>query len=235
MSFKKLMRSLIVAVLALSFFSAHASVVALTTAQSEFQTGSLNQGWWTNNPSYGTGTENDNHFTGAIGAELRSFYTFDLSNVNGTITTATLRVMRGYQGGAVNLDLWDVSTTAAVVNNNLGASNEIFTDLGSGKSYGNYVVTTGNQSDYDNQYDYLDFALNTQALNDLGNGTGFFTIGCSVDAARGQYIFSSTGGDVTSLILEVADLPTPSEIPEPASLAILLAGVGGIAAIRRRK
>jgi hypothetical protein len=230
MIFKKLITVLAAATLSLPLCSAHAGVVTLTTEQSEFGYGTLNQGWWTASPSFSNTTENDNHYTGSAGpalTELRSFYTFDLSGVSGKVTGVTLRVMRGDQSGNVNLTLWDVSTPANVVNNNNGYSGAIFTDLGTGKSYGNFDVISGWRDEY------LDFGLNAQGLNDLRNTNGFFTIGASVNAAAEQFIFSSTGGDVSSLILEVDD--NPADVPEPTSLALLLAGAASIVAARRHK
>lgn len=205
--------------------NADASTVTYSTAQSEFNGGILNQGWWSSGPGHENDTNNDNHFTGLIsGDTLRSFYTFDLSGLSDTITAASLRVQRGTQSGTVNLGLWDVASNAATVNNNTGLNSTIFDDLGSGNSYGTYNVLNGGFSDY------LTFNLNAQALADINAAVGFFTLGASVDA--GQFIFSNTGGDVTFLDLTVSD---QLSVPEPMSLALLGLGLFGIAVTRRSR
>lgn len=213
------------ALVTLPILPAHASIVTLTTLTSDSSSFSLNQGWWSD--IYSSLDYAYNHDTGRIGgAELRSFYTFDLRNVNGKVTNATFKVMRGYQSGTVNLNLWDVSTPANAVNFNQGLNSAIFADLGTGSAYGSYKVVPGNYADR------LELELNTQGVTDVRNNNGFFTIGATVNAAAGEFIFSSTGGDMSYLILEVAER---NEVPEPTSFALLLAGVSSFVATRRRK
>jgi hypothetical protein len=211
-----------VAVLAaLPVVSALAAPITLTTAQSRFDANVLNQGWW-GTAGFSATDSNDNHYTGAIGSStLRSFYSFDRGLAAGKVTAATFRVLRGVQSGTVDLNLWDVTTSAADVNNNNGLNNAIFTDLGSGVSYGSFVTSTGSSSDY------LSFALNGQALANLNATKGFFTIGASV--VGNQHIFSFSGGDTSFLDLQV------SKVPEPASIALLLLGIAGVSVARRRK
>ena len=210
-----------VAALMVASSMAQAAVITYSTAQSEFDSGVLNQGWWSATQS--NTDNNDNHYTGLIGSDsLRSFYTFDLSQLVGTVTSATLRIQRGNQDGNVNVKLNDVSTAASVVNNNFGVSSSIFNDLGTGNSYGSFQVSNGSFSTY------LSFDLNAQALIDINAATTFFTIGAMVNP--NQYIFSSTGGDVTYLDLNVV----PSAVPEPATVALFGLGLLGFAATRRK-
>lgn len=225
---KKLLTAAFAAAVSLPLGAAHANTITLTTAQSEFSAGTLNQGWWASNSP--NTNQNDNHITGPYNSnEYRSFYTFDLSNMTGTVKSASLLVKNGSQPGPVTLGLWDVTTAASIVNNNDGMDEAVFADLGSGKSYGSYLIQAGSPFDT-----YLSLSLNTQAFSDLGKANGFFTIGATASSAQSNFIFGATGGDVTSLRIEFADAPS-AKVPEPASLALLLAGVGGLVAARRRK
>jgi hypothetical protein len=211
----------------LAVSSAHA--VTFSTAESEFTPGTLNQGWWPSNPLETINVDtNDNHFTGhpagpPSNGTLRSFYTFDVSTLDGPATSATFRVQRWAQQVDVVLGFWDVTTPAAVVNFNNGSNTAIWTDLGSGNSYGSFNVATGALQDY------LSFTLNSQALADINASGGFFTVGAAVASPEDGDIFAASGRDVTYL-----DIAT--SVPEPGTFAMMAMGLallGGAA--RRRK
>lgn len=199
--------------------ASHATTVTYSTAQSQFDSGILNQGWWS--ATYANSDDNDNHFTGNLGAndQLASFYSFDLTSLSGTVTAATIRIRRSSQSGTVQLGIWDVSTAAATVNSNGGTSASIFNDLSGGISYGAYSVGSGDFNDT------LSFSLNAQALADINASVGFFSVGMSVGSD--QFIYSFSGGDITYLDLQIGT------VPEPGSLALL--GIAGLALLATRR
>jgi hypothetical protein len=231
MLLKNLMRHAFVSAVTLACsLSASATQVTLSTDQSRFNA-STNQGWWADNTS--NDTLNANHFTGSSMQEgapgnYRSFYTFDLSGVAGPINGATLRVMRGYQSGLVDLQLWDVTSGAGAVNDNGSMNPTIFDDLGSGVAYGSYLIDTGDYSDN------LTLALNANALADLNAAHGFLTIGAALQGMPEEYIFSGTGRDVTYLDLEIGSVPG-GDVPEPSSAALLVISAAALALARRRR
>jgi hypothetical protein len=193
-----------------------------------------NQGWWSATaPNTNT---NDNYFTGERddGAILRSFFTFDLSSLNltgQTITAATLELTRfGYESNdpGETIGFFDVSTPAATLNNNTGASPAIFADLGTGKSYGTFVV-----GDYPfSSVLTLAFTLNSNALADISTAAGgFFSIGgalTSLTPGGGENEAIFTGG--TRVGVRRLTVDTATAVPEPATIMLLVSGLAGIIA-----
>lgn len=229
-------RALVGSLLTLAWLAASAPASATTiifnTSDSRFDAGVDNQGWW--DPTFNNSDANDNYVTGGDTFVHRSFFTFDLSSLDlssSVVTSARLELVRyGYSGGATEtISFWDVSTDAATLNNNTGASAAIFNDLGSGIRYGQFVVGS---YPFSNSLT-LSFALNSAALGDITNAAGFFSIGGALDSIVGispQYLFgSSFGAGTQRLIVET----TP--IPEPGTVALIGIGVAGLVARRSRR
>jgi len=127
---------------------ASATSMTLSTADNPFDPGVLNQGWWSQTISV---TDDNDNF--AFGGSYRNFFTFDLSPVSQTITAATLRINGTSTSGSgsypITYGVFDVSTAAATLNNNVGTSSSIWTDLGSGTSYGSAVFSSLVPVDWD--------------------------------------------------------------------------------------
>jgi hypothetical protein len=215
---------------------ASGSTVTISTSLNQLQAGVDNQGWISDTQANNNGV-NDNYFTGLNGAnELRSYFFFDRSAISGTITAATLEVRR-YDSSAATLGLFDVSTPAAsLIATRGGAANPaIFADLGTGTSYGSFVIAAGGAST-----DILSFVLNASAIADLNAASGYFAIGGRALTGGPLFSFSAeepgnSGGQLNSiqrLVLTVNDAPTA--VPEPASMVLLGTGIVGIGARRWR-
>lgn len=125
-----------------------------------------NQTGWFN--SSGTHTaENTNYFVGDLdGQQHNNFFGFDLSNISGVITSAVLNIGNdlgsGLSGGPVTWTTYDVD---GAINTNQSYSNVgIFTDLGSGTSYGAVGVAAPTSN--------VSLALNASGLAAVSNSVG---------------------------------------------------------------
>jgi hypothetical protein len=213
--------------------SASAAVFTFNTSDSQFDPGIDNQGFWS--ATLANADNNTNYQTGnTAGSITRSFFTFDLSGLNLSgqqITSATLELRRyGYTGDATEtVQFFDVSTAAATLNNNTGASPAIFNDLGTGTSYGAFSISSSGLTT-----DLLSFALNSGARTDIAAGAGgFFSIGGTCDTcARSQNFFqTSSGTGIQRLVVETAAV---AAVPEPGSVALLGVALAIFGITRRR-
>lgn len=193
------------------------SALALSNGQSQFEPGSNNQGFWSTttglNPPF-----NDNYFVGTLKesftneySSYNNFFTFDVSQVQGTVTSATLNLQRFIGGSSTgrptqSYSLFDVSTDAATLNNTGNSNSTIFDDLGSGQQYGNFNVTVAGL-----ESEILPFSLNTNAIADLNQAI-------SLDQQ-----FFSIGGTLT---------PATTSVPESSTIAGLLL-IGGLALLKK--
>ncbi|MEH2012523.1 PEP-CTERM sorting domain-containing protein [Nostoc sp.] len=192
---------------------------------------SSNQGWWSKDT--GNYNQNDNYITGNSNANAyHSFFTFDLSALAG-VSTATLQVKRfNGSGNPTNtLGFFDVSTSADVLSQKFNnPNNSIYNDLGSGKNYGTFNVSTLGNSD-----EILSFILNSDAIADINARSGqFFSIGGALlgDLGEEQYLFGYSLDSSAKLVVDT-DLAT---VPEPGTLSgAALVGITGLWLKRKRK
>lgn len=185
--------------------------VALRTSDNRFDAGVDNQGWWATTRRAHDG--NDNYAVGVCyrpadcGApptfKYRHFFSFDVSRIRQRVVQATL-VLRRYRGTGNPIEplvLYGVSTSARRLNDNRGTSRRIYRDLGTGRRYGTYLLSTdGDRSEP------VRLRLNRRAVRDINTTQGrFFSIGGKLLRARStgprqQFLFGfSRGRGVQSL------------------------------------
>lgn len=237
---KKITSSAVVSIFFLmlsSTASAKAATLVFNTSDSQFAPGADNQGWWSNiqpnynyNAGYGVG-----EWPGGQG--FRNFFTFNLAALPQaeTVVSATLRLFRYNSPSVGTYKLFDVSTPAAILNNNNGMNDSIYNDLASGNSYGTFNI---NQTITDSQGAFS-FALNSTAISDINLAKGsFFSIGGSFqfqnNGYNGWYLFSNSDSyGIQSLVVETVPTPVHTPVPTPTLLPGLI-GLG-VSALRRRK
>ncbi|MDQ3624849.1 MAG: PEP-CTERM sorting domain-containing protein [Verrucomicrobiota bacterium] len=205
--------------------SADGSLI-FNTSDSPFTPGVANQGWWTS--TYANEDREQNYAVGRSadlgGVEFRNFFSFDLRSLDLeglTIVGATLELRR-YQylspDPTETLEFHDVSTAAAILNNNVGTSATIFDDLGSGVSYGSFVVSESGAGT-----ETLSFSLNSAAISDIvaAAGDSFFSIGGAVRSLGETsdnellfaYSFPDGCGGVQRLLIDTQF----TAVPEPGT------------------
>ena len=183
----------------------------LSTADSEFDVGIFNQGWWSSDASIRFGTDDNINY--AAGGITNNFFTFDISGISGTVTGAVFNITRavgvsdsGYT--YFEYDMYDVITDAATLNNNVGANLAIYDDLGSGVHYGNFNITVAGDPT-----EILMLQLNEGFISDINA------------AILGTDQYFSIGGHRS----------LPAIVPVPAAVLLFGSGLLGLIGVARRK
>ena len=176
--------ALLLGTLALPASAAAQTFQTFTTSQSAFDPGVKNQGWWSDRtPNIDS---NDNYFVGEAD-RLRNFFTFDLSGAC-PASSVTLQLTRFQQSGPLPYSLFDVTTPAATLNDNDLVSTAIHDDLGSGTTFGTFLVAQGATTDI------LSFELNPAGVAAfIAARGGFFSIGGSTPVNELGFIYAFSG------------------------------------------
>src|SRR5579859_3435692 len=181
-----------------------------TTATNEFTPGTRNQGWWSSNEA--SSNSNDNYIARSGTGNLNhDYFTFDISGFGNHCalgSSAYLTVPRGsgFTTGApvLTLGLYDVSTDAKTLSQKVNNPNSvIYNDLGSGKSYGNFVLPTTSGAPFTLNLNGVALAAINEAHQ---NGQQFFSIGGALinpPAIPITYLFGFTGGTTITLTVTV--------------------------------
>jgi hypothetical protein len=187
------------------------------------------RGWY--NAAGARTVNNTNYFVGiedGSQTEYRNFFVFDLSNLTGTITKASLNLVNpafGYSGPIAGLtyNMSDVSTPIPALINGTGGVNA-FTDLGGGTTFGSRTVRQSIAGGL------INIALNGSAISALNANSGLFAFGGAIaNPQPNQFIFAGSTFDLadTQLVLETQPVPAP-----PALVGTVL--TGAIAACKKK-
>lgn len=176
----------------------------ITTNSGDFFVPISDSGWW--NSLVGHDASNHNYIaghpinTGGPG-NFNNYFTFDLSGISGTITTASLNLYTyTAAGSSIDYQLFDVTSPLSAVHAT-GHNAGVYNDLMTGMSYGSFIY---NSSDSDQ---FRSILLNSDGVSALNSAIG------------GEF---GIGGTIIGGI----DDGTLPPIPEPETYAMWLAGLG---------
>jgi hypothetical protein len=190
-------------------------------------TGSNSQGL-VSSPNYFAG-----EFPNTNGFNYNNFFVFNISGVTGTILSATLSIDDGgtgaVVGGPLTFNVGSVVDSAASVENT-SPSTTVFSDLASGTLFGSDSGITSPGTVLIN--------LDGAALTALGSaGTGFVFGGYITPILDGSnhFLFTNPFNPSDPSPVVTLSIVTTSGAPEPASVALMGAGLVGLFLLARRR
>ena len=153
--------------------STPATLSLTTSSGGTINLSSTSTGWYDNTGFHQAA--NTNYISGMIGpTSYNDYFTFNLANVTGTITSASLTANDPQEVNQPFFTLYDVPTPASTLDADQTGAVGIFNDLGSGTVYGTHQVTLA-----DNGAN-VTISLDAAALAAIQGGEGsLFSIGGS--------------------------------------------------------
>jgi hypothetical protein len=164
--------------------------------------------------------------------ELRNFFVYDLSGVNGTIVAAELRIQFRVYSSNDPFETFALHDFTSPIGSLLNATGGVaaFEDLGDGELYGSHDFSKATE------LDLVPIALSNAALSDMNSTTGLWAMGGRVttlddDFFGTQEVLSSSSAQLSDLAS--TQLILTIEIPAPGVLALL--GAAGVCGRGRRR
>jgi hypothetical protein len=187
------------------------------TSDSQIDAGVNNSGWWS--PTWANEDDNDNYLVGSIDGlgSVHNFFTFDLSSLEAVVTSAELRITRG-----TDCPGNDTSNGPCVVSDPFGSVEYTLWDVTTP-----YLTVNANDG------------VSAGIYDDLGSGILYGTQSVSDDGSPDPLVVTLNAAAITAINRNAGEFfsiggALPGEVPEPASMALLLLG-GGAAAFRARR
>ncbi len=176
----------------------------ITTNKGDFFVPISDSGWWTSSKHE---AQNKNYIAGTCSPSCsttdnhNNFFTFDFSDINETITSASFNLFTySIAGRSVDYQLFDITSALSEVRAT-GINPSVYNDLMTGVSYGSFIY---NPSD---RFQFSSILLNADGILALNSAVG------------GEF---GIGGTVAG---GIDGIPLPP-IPEPETYAMWLAGLG---------